>query len=40
MDTFSDGHGNKSLAAYIEAKKKEDSGVIDKKVLGQMAQEK
>lgn len=29
VDTFSDGHGNKSLAAYIEAKKKEDSGVTD-----------
>ena len=29
VDTFSDGHGNKSLAAYIEAEKKENSGVTD-----------
>lgn len=29
VDTVSDGHGNKSLAAYIEAEKKEDSGVTD-----------
>lgn len=29
VDTFSNGHGNKSLAAYIEAEQKADSGVTD-----------